>query len=90
VVAFDVGGVGQWLEDGVGGWRLPRGDVAAFARAVDRLIEDPQVAERAGASGRVRVQRDFRYGVHGSRLEAVLEGCLRGDEASRADEAAAV
>jgi len=81
VVAFDVGGVGQWLEDGVGGWRLPRGDVAAFARAVDRLLDEPEVAQRAGASGRVRVERDFRYGVHGSRLEALLEGLIAGGRA---------
>jgi glycosyltransferase involved in cell wall biosynthesis len=81
VVAFDVGGVRQWLEDGVGGWRLPRGDQAAFARAVERLIDEPEVAERAGASGRVRVERDFRYEVHTSRLESLLEGCLRGSSA---------
>ncbi len=81
VVAFDVGGVGQWLEDGVGGWRLQRGDVAAFVRAVERLRDDPQTAERAGAAGRVRVERDFRYAVHIPALEALLEGCLQGKSA---------
>lgn len=81
VVAFDVGGVGQWLEDGVGGWRLPRGDLAAFARAVERSLDEPQVAHTTGAAGRVRVARDFRYGSHVSRLEALLEGCLRAGSA---------
>ena len=67
----------------MGGWRLPRGDLAAFARAVDRLLAEPQVAQRAGASGRVRVERDFRYGVHGARLEALLEGCVGAKSAQR-------
>ena len=34
VVAFDVGGVSDWLVDGENGFLVPRGDVDAMAAAI--------------------------------------------------------
>lgn len=39
VVAFDVGGVREWLKPGENGVLVPQGDVAAMAEAVDRFAQ---------------------------------------------------
>ena len=53
VVAFDVGGVRAWLEDGANGIAVPVGDEAALAEALDALLHDEQrraqLAQRARA-----------------------------------------
>jgi glycosyltransferase involved in cell wall biosynthesis len=53
VVAFDVGGVRAWLEDGANGVAVPAGDEAALADALDALLHDDarrvKLAHRARA-----------------------------------------
>jgi len=60
VVASRVGGIQDQIEDGCGGLLLddPR-DGAEFARAVRRVLEDPELARRLGGSGRRRVRDEF-------------------------------
>ncbi len=76
VVAFDVGGVGEWLAQGVGGWSVPRRDVDSMARAIDRALADENLRHEVGESGRRRVDRDFRPGDYYDRLEALLQACM--------------
>jgi rhamnosyl/mannosyltransferase len=38
---------------------VPPGDVPALRRAIDRLLEDPELRSRMGREGRARVARDF-------------------------------
>ncbi|MCQ6458653.1 glycosyltransferase family 4 protein, partial [Vibrio parahaemolyticus] len=42
VIASDVGGVREWLEDGRNGIAVPFGDAAAMAAAMDRLATDEE------------------------------------------------
>ena len=53
VVAFDVGGVREQLEDA--GVVVPAGDVKAMARAVIALLEDEAERRRLGAEAARRV-----------------------------------
>jgi glycosyltransferase involved in cell wall biosynthesis len=55
VVAAAVGGIPELVRDGVDGLLVPPGDPVALAGAIDRLIADPALAARLGASGRARV-----------------------------------
>jgi glycosyltransferase involved in cell wall biosynthesis len=73
VVAFDVGGVREWLEHGVTGRIVPRGDVAAFAAALDRFLADPELASTLGRAGRERADREFDPATHIERLERIFE-----------------
>ena len=61
VVAFDVGGVGEMVEDGVTGTlvRGPTPDAPGLAAAMLRYARDPALRARHGALGRERVVRDF-------------------------------
>ncbi|HEV3087261.1 MAG TPA: glycosyltransferase family 4 protein [Candidatus Elarobacter sp.] len=42
VVAYDVGGVAAWLENGVNGWAVRRADETAFGNAIEALVRDNQ------------------------------------------------
>lgn len=59
VVAFDVIGVRESVSDGESGVRVPFGDVAGFAAALQRLLDDPAAARALAAGGRARVLACF-------------------------------
>jgi glycosyltransferase involved in cell wall biosynthesis len=59
VVATDVGGMAEQVEDGVTGRLTPRGDVAALANALVEMAGDPQRRTRYGAAGRARAETLF-------------------------------
>jgi glycosyltransferase involved in cell wall biosynthesis len=75
VVASDVGGVPEAVEDGETGVVVPPGDVGAAATALAGLAADPARARAMGARGRAR-QRE-RFGG-----EAMVDGYLRAIEAA--------
>jgi glycosyltransferase involved in cell wall biosynthesis len=72
VVAFNVGGLPEVVEDGVTGRLVPFGDYRAMAEAVDWLLEHPQEAARMGAAGRARVKLEFDAAEQCKRVETVL------------------
>lgn len=55
VVATDVGGVSEVLEDGVTGWLVSAGEQGALAAALRELLQDPSEAERRVAAARLRL-----------------------------------
>ena len=60
VVATCVGGVPDVVLDGETGLLVASGDVDAFARAVERLLRDPDLRRRYGKAGRERAATDFQ------------------------------
>jgi len=68
VVAFRVGGIPDWLDDGVTGWSVDPGDVRAFGGRISWLLEHPAEGAAMGQRGRERVQRDFSARTHLGRL----------------------
>ncbi len=72
VVAFRVGGIPEWLDDGASGLAVARKDTAAMAAAIERLLDDPALARRMGEQGRRRVAERFPRERHVERLEAAL------------------
>lgn len=57
VVAFDSGGIAEWLKDGETGFRVPWGDVPALAMRVRQLLEDDELAQTLGRQGQHRAQQ---------------------------------
>lgn len=51
VVAYDVGGVADWLVDGETGYLVPPGDVPALAAHIQRLLTEPDTAAKMGRNG---------------------------------------
>ncbi len=56
VVSTDVGGIPYLLEDGVDSLLVPRGDAAACAAAVERLLKDDALAARLSAAARRKAE----------------------------------
>ena len=59
VVATDVGGVAEAVENGETGCLVPAADPEALARALERLVSDADLRRRLGAAGRARALRLF-------------------------------
>jgi glycosyltransferase involved in cell wall biosynthesis len=60
VVVTAVGGNPEIVRDGREGFLVPRGDVAAIAAALLRLLSDPEAQRRMGEAGRARVRERYR------------------------------
>ena len=52
VVGSDVGGLRDLVQPGMTGVRVPPGDPAALAAAIDGLLDDPELREKLGSGGR--------------------------------------
>jgi glycosyltransferase involved in cell wall biosynthesis/aminoglycoside phosphotransferase (APT) family kinase protein len=60
VVASDLSGIPELVQDGVSGFLTRPGDAAGIAAAVKRLIGDPCLGRTVGERGRDKVEREFR------------------------------
>jgi glycosyltransferase involved in cell wall biosynthesis len=54
---------------------FPEGDAAALASALERLIEDPDLARRLGASA-LQLSAGYTYRARARKIVEVVEGCL--------------
>jgi glycosyltransferase involved in cell wall biosynthesis len=78
VVAFDVGGVGDWLDDGATGRRVPVKDTAALATALVRLLRDDEECLRMGTAARAQAMVRFSAEKHLLALLGVYERAMGG------------
>jgi glycosyltransferase involved in cell wall biosynthesis len=78
VVAFDVGGVSEMIDDGVEGALVAGAppDVPALAAAMLRAFRDPELRRRQGAAARARVLRDFDGRAHAARIERLIAAAV--------------
>ena len=78
VVATNVGGLPQAIEDGVNGRLVAERDGAALADAIAGLLQQPSEGRRLGAAARARVEREFGWARVAERFEAAYERARRG------------
>ncbi|MFB0565205.1 MAG: glycosyltransferase family 4 protein [Candidatus Aminicenantaceae bacterium] len=79
VVAFDVGGISEWLEDGRNGFLVPRKDVKGLAQKIEVLLRDKDLARKFGEKGRETVENYFTKDIHIKRLMQVFEKVQKDD-----------
>jgi len=72
VVAFDAGGISDWLHDGETGFLVPWKDTRAFARRIEELLADKSRARAMGERGLEIVSRDYDFGDYLRRLEELF------------------
>lgn len=78
VVASRVGGIPDVVDDGVTGVLVPPRDPGALARALQRLVDDPEAARAMGRAGRARYERQFTMERVAREVEQVYEEVARG------------
>jgi glycosyltransferase involved in cell wall biosynthesis len=78
VVAFDVGGIPEWLSDGRTGFLVRRKDEKALAEKLAVLLSDGRMAQAMGWEGRRIAAERFTQSAHMERLLAVLEPAATG------------
>ena len=72
VIASAAGGAVEILEDGVTGLLAPPGDSDALARAIERLLRNPDLGDRLGATAAEVARRDFTLSATQARLASLL------------------
>lgn len=86
VVASNVYGIPELIEDGVSGLLVPPDDEAALARTVMRFVEDPGMRGRFGSAARARYESHFTIDDHVRKSIGVYEELLGVDAARAAGE----
>jgi glycosyltransferase involved in cell wall biosynthesis len=59
VIATDMGGVPEFVQNGVTGRLVPPNNHRLLARAIVELLEDPAYRKRLGQNGREEVEQRF-------------------------------
>jgi glycosyltransferase involved in cell wall biosynthesis len=59
IIATDVGGVSELVQEKINGFLIPRSDVAALQRALAQLIADKTLREEMGEKSRQRALKQF-------------------------------
>lgn len=76
VVGFDVGGIPDLVRPGETGLLVPRGDVAALARAIAGLLGSPDRLRQMAARCRQIAEREYSLECQASRYAALYEKLL--------------
>jgi glycosyltransferase involved in cell wall biosynthesis len=77
VVASDVGGIPEMVEDGRSGLLVPPDDPDALQSALRRVLADPVLRARLGAAARERVLERFDLDVVWRRFDALYQEVSR-------------
>lgn len=73
VVASDLSGIPELVEDGETGLLVPPGDPHALADALGRALADDGLARRLAVRGRERIEREFRLEACAARLVETID-----------------
>ncbi len=88
VVASRLGGIPEIVEDGVTGFLVPPGDVAALRDRLAELLGRPRLAARLGAAARERVLERFTWRACAERCLAAYAALLAAQAGGRRPHAA--
>jgi colanic acid/amylovoran biosynthesis glycosyltransferase len=84
VVAADVMGVAELVEDLTNGLLVRPGRPDLLADALERLVADPDLRQRLGATGRATVERAFDIRRSAAEIESVFLELLRSNDRAEA------
>lgn len=73
VVAFDSGGISDWLENSKTGFLVPPGEIENFANKIERLLVDYKLAVSMGEHGAKRAKKYFSFDTYLNNLELLLQ-----------------
>ena len=78
VVASDVAGMREVIQDGATGFLVPAGDTAGIASAVRRILEDDEMVRSIAWEGRRLIEKRFNLRQNVESLIQLMEKSARG------------
>ena len=76
IVSTDVGGIAEWLCDGLNALIVPAEDSRTLAQAMRRCIEEPKLLETLGANAQKTFRENFSLDRLGKRFTALIERAM--------------
>ena len=83
VVAFDAGGIKDWLRDGHNGFLVPWMDRKQYAARIDQLLADKNLARELGRNGQALAAAEYDFPQYIVDLEAMFERVRNGSPSSK-------
>lgn len=77
VVAFDAGGIRDWLAHGETGFLVTRGDIAGLAGRISQLLNDASLAYHMGTQARQVFAKHYRKEPHIQSLLRIYEEAIQ-------------
>lgn len=74
VIASQVAGVGELVEDGTSGFTIAAGDVDTLTDRLNRLLSDPALCAAMGRAGRAKVEAEFDLTSEAAWLKHLFSG----------------
>lgn len=74
VIATQIAGVPELVEDGLSGLLVPPGDPAPLAAKISALLDDAELRGRLAEAGRLRVEREFNIEMEAGKLQSIFAG----------------
>ena len=83
VVAFDAGGINDWLTNDYNGYLVRWNDKKAFAAGLEKLLRDKTLARKMGENGLEMVSRKFDFHSYINGLENLFANVAKEKEEAR-------
>ena len=82
VIATQIAGVPELVQDGISGFIVPPGDLAGLTERMDRLLADPDLRARMGAAGRAKVEAEFDIATEAGKLAGLFDARQKQSQAT--------
>lgn len=76
VVAFNSGGVSEWLDNAVTGYSVDTGDTLSMSHYIEHLLNDETLRESFGLKGKEAVTKKFSFDSHMRKLSGLYNQVL--------------
>jgi glycosyltransferase involved in cell wall biosynthesis len=77
IVATEVGGTGELIEDGVHGLLVPKNNPEALAGAISRTLADPEATRGRVANARRRVEEELSFDARTRTVERIYDELMQ-------------
>lgn len=77
VIASDIGGIREMLQDGVTGFLIPHGDANLLEQRLRTMLSHPELLRDMGAKGRALYERQFGYQAMLARTTGIYRSVMR-------------
>lgn len=77
VIASDVGGVNELIQDGLNGYLIPRGNLSELAEKLEYMLQHRENIESMGIAGRKIYEKEYTADRMNQKILSVYDGILR-------------